>query len=203
MEYLPFEHYYAEKLNRFESFLKESFPAIPRQVPVLKESMRYSLLGGGKRLRPILLLTTVECTQMDSDFALPFAAAIEYVHTYSLIHDDLPCMDDDELRRGSPTNHIKFGEDLALLAGDALLTHCFYLVSDHQVENISPEVSLRIIRILAEKAGVFGMISGQVADIGGSIEYGQIGEASVYSCSQNRRVNYRCCSNGCNTGETR
>ena len=165
MGHLPFKLYYQEKLNRFESFLRSSFPTIHGQVSILEQSMKYSLFAGGKRIRPILLLTTVECAGINSDFALPFSAAIEYIHTYSLIHDDLPCMDNDELRRGIPTNHIKFGEDIALLAGDALLTHCFYLISDMRSIDIPPETSLKIIHILSEKSGVFGMVSGQIADI--------------------------------------
>lgn len=153
-------------LERFESYLEQSLPPIPKQVSILSDSMKYSLLAGGKRIRPILLLTTIECTNQNSDFALPFASAIEYIHSYSLIHDDLPCMDNDSLRRGKPTNHIQFGEEIALLAGDALLTHCFYLITTSQVTNkIPPETIIRIINILAEKSGVFGMVSGQIADI--------------------------------------
>jgi len=138
MNELPFDQYYSNRLELFESYLKENFPKIPQQASVLEESMQYSLLAGGKRIRSILLLTTVECSKRDSSFALPFACALEYIHTYSLIHDDLPCMDDDDLRRGIPTNHIKFGEDVALLAGDALLTHCFYLIS---TPNLSKKIS--------------------------------------------------------------
>ncbi|MBU3914771.1 polyprenyl synthetase family protein [bacterium] len=167
---LSFNEYYSQKLKIFETYLEESFPFLPSEVAILAEAMKYSLLAGGKRLRPILLLTTIECTGTDSDFALPFAGAIEYIHTYSLIHDDLPCMDNDELRRGIPTNHIRFGEDIALLAGDALLTHCFYLISEQIPDKVSAETALRIINILAGKAGVYGMVSGQVADIRGTLK---------------------------------
>ncbi len=161
-----FNDYYKEKVGQLETCLIETFPKIPRPVAVLDESMRYSLLAGGKRLRPVLLLTTIECTGKNADFALPLACGIEYIHTYSLIHDDLPCMDDDELRRGQPTNHIKFGEDIALLAGDALLTHCFALMSVQALhEKVSADALLKSINLLAENAGVFGMVSGQVADI--------------------------------------
>ncbi len=164
-----FNEYYSQKLKLFEDYLKKSFPPLPSEVENLATAMKYSLLAGGKRLRPILLLTTVECAGVNSDFALPFAGAIEYIHTYSLIHDDLPCMDDDELRRGIPTNHIKFGEDIALLAGDALLTHSFCLISEQTQDTVSAETVLKIINILAGKAGVYGMVSGQVADIGGTV----------------------------------
>lgn len=161
-----FNDYYSEKVKQLEASLAETFPAIPQPVRILEESMRYSLLAGGKRLRPILLLTTIECAGKSADFALPLACAIEYIHTYSLIHDDLPCMDDDALRRGQPTNHIKYGEDVALLAGDALLTHCFALMSDSSfLKQIPASVALSSIHLLAENAGVFGMVSGQVADI--------------------------------------
>ena len=95
-----FKQQYQQKLNLFEKYLKKSFPVIPYQVSILEQSARYSLFAGGKRVRPILLLSTVDASGRDSAFAMPFACAIEYIHTYSLIHDDLPCMDDDELRRG-------------------------------------------------------------------------------------------------------
>lgn len=161
-----FEAYYSEKVARVETCLTETFPELPEQVGILEESMRYSLLAGGKRLRPILILTTIECAGKSSDFALPLSCAMEYIHTYSLIHDDLPCMDDDELRRGMPTNHIRFGEDVALLAGDALLTHAFALMSMPELlEHVSAETVLKSVHLLAENAGVFGMVSGQVADI--------------------------------------
>lgn len=161
-----FNEYYREKVQQVEVCLAETFPGIPKPVSILAESMRYSLLAGGKRLRPILILTTIECTGRNSEFALPLACAIEYIHTYSLIHDDLPCMDDDDLRRGQPTNHIRFGEDIALLAGDALLTHSFALMSRPEaLEHVSANAVLKAVRLMAENAGVFGMVSGQVADI--------------------------------------
>jgi len=166
MNQKPFRLYYEEKLKLFESFLRESFQKLPEPVSILEQSMEYSLFAGGKRIRPIIMLATIECCGKDPEFALSYACALEYIHTYSLIHDDLPCMDDDELRRGKPTNHIKFGEDIALLAGDALLTHSFFLISQTvKKDPVEAEKKLEIIRILAEKAGVFGMVSGQVADI--------------------------------------
>lgn len=164
---MDFKEFYSGKLAKFETYLKESFPALPQEVESLDQSMRYSLFAGGKRIRPIFLLTTVEsCGEEDSDFALPFASALEYIHTYSLIHDDLPCMDDDDLRRGVPTNHKKFGEDIALLAGDALLTHSFNLMSAPALSpKVPAEKIVRIINLLSAKCGIFGMVSGQVADI--------------------------------------
>ncbi len=166
MQKHTFTDYYQEKVTQFETYLTTSFPEIPQPVAILEESMRYSLLAGGKRLRPILLMTTIECTGKNADFAMPLACAIEYIHTYSLIHDDLPCMDDDELRRGKPTNHIKYGENIALLAGDALLTHSFALMSSPALlEHTSAAAILKAIHVLSNNAGVFGMVSGQVADI--------------------------------------
>ena len=166
MTHTSFHQYYEEKLELFESHLQESFDQLPASVNVLEQSMKYSLFAGGKRIRPILTLSTIECGGKAAAMGLPYACALEYIHTYSLIHDDLPCMDDDELRRGKPTNHVEFGEAIALLAGDALLTHAFYILS-HQRDNdtVSAATKLRIIHVLTEKAGVFGMVSGQVADI--------------------------------------
>lgn len=171
MEKELFRQFYEEKLQSVEAFLKNSIPKLPKNVAVLEEAMRYSLMAGGKRLRPILLLTTVESVKNHSDFALPVASAIEYIHTYSLIHDDLPCMDNDDLRRGKPTSHIQFGEANALLAGDALLTHSFALIASVDREHVAAEKICRIVSLLAEKAGVFGMVTGQVADINDSTDF--------------------------------
>lgn len=165
MNQQKFQKYYSVQLEKFESYLKNSFPKIPKHVSILEESAKYSLLGGGKRIRPILLLTVIESSGQNSDFGLPFAAAIEYIHTYSLIHDDLPSIDDDKLRRGKPTNHVQFGEAIALLAGDALLTHSFYLISSVCSSEITGDAIQRIVKILSGNAGIFGMVSGQVADI--------------------------------------
>lgn len=128
----------------------------------LFEAMEYSLLAGGKRLRPILAFEF--CRMCDSDWkkAVPFAAAIEMIHTYSLIHDDLPCMDDDDFRRGKPTNHKVYGEALAVLAGDALLTDAFAVASTARLEG---SAMADAIGILAECAGSMGMVGGQVLDI--------------------------------------
>ena len=134
-------------------------PGVP---PKLREAMAYSLLAGGKRLRPILVLLACEACRGDRDSALPAACAIEMVHTYSLIHDDLPAMDDDDLRRGRPTNHVVFGEGLAILAGDALLTLAFEVIAN----GISPPaVAAACCADLARAAGMAGMVGGQVADL--------------------------------------
>lgn len=125
-------------------------------------AMKYSLANGGKRLRPIFVIEFCKACGGTLRDALPFACAIEYIHTYSLIHDDLPCMDDDDMRRGQPSCHKMFGESTALLAGDALLTHAFEIASssDLPLERVNAAVSL-----LAQNAGVGGMIGGQVLDL--------------------------------------
>ncbi|PCI28420.1 MAG: hypothetical protein COB67_06465 [SAR324 cluster bacterium] len=163
---IHFKEFYSQKLSLFEKHLKDSFPEVPLPVAILEEAMKYSLFAGGKRIRPILLLTTLECAGKPPTIGLPFACALEYIHTYSLIHDDLPCMDDDHLRRGLPTSHIKFGEDIALLAGDALLTHSFSLLSGGVAQkHVRPDILIKIIHLLSNQAGLFGMITGQVGDI--------------------------------------
>ncbi|MBI5106910.1 MAG: polyprenyl synthetase family protein [Solirubrobacterales bacterium] len=131
----------------------------------LEEAMRYSLLAGGKRIRPVLCLATAEAIGRDRPTVLPLAAAIELIHTYSLIHDDLPAMDDDDLRRGRPTCHIKFGEDVAILAGDALYAEAFrHLLTEQPGE---PGAVLSAARELAAATGVDGMVGGQYLDVAG------------------------------------
>ncbi len=129
----------------------------------LDEAMRYSLLAGGKRIRPVLALATARAVGLDQSEVLPLAGAIELIHTYSLIHDDLPAMDDDELRRGAPTCHVKFGEDVAILAGDGLYAEAFrHLLSNHRS---APERVLAAAAELAAATGVNGMVGGQYADV--------------------------------------
>jgi geranylgeranyl diphosphate synthase type II len=129
----------------------------------LVEAMRYSLLAGGKRIRPVLVLATAGAVGMPQREVLPLAGAIELIHTYSLIHDDLPAMDDDELRRGQPTCHVKFGEDVAILAGDGLYAEAFNHLLAHQ--HAPPERLLRAAAELASATGVEGMVGGQYADV--------------------------------------
>jgi geranylgeranyl diphosphate synthase type II len=133
------------------------------QIRVLLDSMLYSLKSGGKRFRPNLVFLLSEALNLDSNRVVPFAAAVECVHTYSLIHDDLPCMDNDYWRRNRPTNHIQFGESTALLAGDALLTEAFLILSHYY--RPTPEIGLGLVKILAQAAGIWGMIGGQIMDI--------------------------------------
>ena len=129
----------------------------------LEDAMRYSLLAGGKRIRPVLSLATARAAGFDEEAVLPLAAAIELIHTYSLIHDDLPAMDDDDLRRGMPTNHVKFGEGVAILAGDGLYAEAFHHVLSRQ--SGAPADVLAAVAELAAATGVNGMVGGQWIDV--------------------------------------
>ncbi|MVB12982.1 Farnesyl diphosphate synthase [Caprobacter fermentans] len=132
----------------------------------LFQAMRYSLLLGGKRIRPILLLEFCGACGGDQESAIPFACALEMIHTYSLIHDDLPCMDDDSMRRGKPSNHVVFGEARALLAGDALLTMAFEtMLSQDSIASVGPQRAARAAGILARASGAYGMAGGQMIDL--------------------------------------
>ncbi|XP_042494695.1 geranylgeranyl pyrophosphate synthase, chloroplastic-like [Macadamia integrifolia] len=131
----------------------------------IHEAMSYSLLAGGKRVRPILCIASCELVGGDENTAMPAACALEMIHTMSLIHDDLPCMDDDDLRRGKPTNHKVFGEDMAVIAGDALLAFAFEHVATATV-GVTPERIVRVIGELAQVIGTGGLVAGQVVDIG-------------------------------------
>ena len=134
--------------------------------PQVHQAMRYSLFAGGKRLRPILALAAAETVGGRIADALPLACSLELIHTYSLIHDDLPSMDDDDLRRGKPTSHKVFGEALAILAGDALLTEAFHLLTRPDLmRDVSPRRRLKAINQVARAAGSYGMVGGQVMDI--------------------------------------
>jgi geranylgeranyl diphosphate synthase, type II len=147
------------------------FPSAAPQTAGLEEAMRYSLLAGGKRIRPVLALATAKGIGRAPADVLPLAAAIELIHTYSLIHDDLPAMDDDDLRRGRPTCHVKFGEDVAILAGDALYAEAFrHLLSE---QTGAPEAILAAARELAAATGVDGMVGGQYLDVAGVGETGE------------------------------
>lgn len=148
-------------LDRYTS--PEQHPGAPAAI---LEAMRYSLLGGGKRLRPIMLLAAAQIFGCSAERVMPAACALECIHTYSLVHDDLPCMDDDDLRRGRPTNHKVFGEAIATLAGDALLTFAFELLGRQAAEpGLNPAHALRAVTEVAQAAGAAGMVGGQVEDL--------------------------------------
>jgi len=145
----------------------ETYLEFGSNVPAqLAAAMRYAVLDGGKRLRPILVLAAAELFGAPGELVIPAACGIELIHSYSLVHDDLPCMDDDELRRGRPTVHKKYGEALAVLAGDALLTYGFALVAENgSVPGVAQELVVRISREIAGSCGPAGMVGGQVLDI--------------------------------------
>ncbi|MGG1663949.1 polyprenyl synthetase family protein [Brevibacillus sp. NRS-1366] len=163
-----FQTYLQNKIAYIEENL---IPALEKQgVPSsLYESMKYSLMAGGKRLRPMLVLAVLEALDKPIERGIPFAVALEMIHTYSLIHDDLPAMDDDDLRRGKPTNHKVYGEATAILAGDALLTRAFsHIAEAYQVHSdVSPATIVGLIAELGKRAGAKGMVGGQMADIEG------------------------------------
>lgn len=161
MEFKPFR----EKHNpKVEQRMLEWLDEVQTDRGSLYESMKYSLAAGGKRIRPMLLLAVIESLGGDAEKGYDAAVALEYVHTYSLIHDDLPAMDDDELRRGKPTNHIVYGEAVAILAGDAMLTQAFEIVGRTA---LSAEQKNQLLVALAKAAGANGMVAGQVRDIEG------------------------------------
>ena len=136
------------------------------EYKVLTDSMKYSLEAGGKRIRPLLCMAFATLCGLSAEKALYPACAVECIHTYSLIHDDLPCMDDDDMRRGKPSNHVVFGEDTALLAGDALLTLAFEILSSEKnIENIGDKASVKCVNTLSVLSGARGMVGGQVIDL--------------------------------------
>jgi geranylgeranyl diphosphate synthase type II len=153
----------AEIVHQELDTISRDWTGIPSR---LQEAMRYSLLAGGKRIRPVLTIATTEALGGDYKAALPFGCAIEMIHTYSLIHDDLPAMDNDDFRRGKPTNHKVFGEAMAILAGDGLLTEAFGLIAKGAEEaNLPADVVLTLVRDAVRYAGTRGMINGQVQDM--------------------------------------
>jgi geranylgeranyl diphosphate synthase type II len=158
-----------------EAALATLLPSPPDCPAPVAEAMRYSLMGGGKRLRPVLCLASAEAVGGRPASVLPAACAIELIHTYSLIHDDLPAMDDDSMRRGRPTLHVVAGEGMAILAGDGLLTEAFHVLSSLEGE---PARVLRAVRLIAHAAGPVGMVGGQAIDLA-SVTPGANGQTST------------------------
>ena len=155
-----------QKVNEIEEILDEYLPAAEGYQKQIMEAMAYSVTAGGKRLRPMLMQETFRLFGGEGKVVEPFMAALEMIHTYSLVHDDLPAMDNDEYRRGRKTTHVVYGEAMGILAGDALLNYAFETAV--KAFDIAPEKSLQIgkaLKILAEKAGIYGMIGGQVVDV--------------------------------------
>jgi geranylgeranyl diphosphate synthase, type II len=157
--------FFTEKRALVESTLRAVCSSFPETSGRLKEAMEYSLFSDGKRIRPALAIGACEAIDGRVEEVLPFAAAIEMIHTYSLIHDDLPCMDDDDIRRGRPTCHKVFGEAVALLAGDALLTEAFRVMADRHNAAASASTARRVMYEVALAAGASGMVAGQTMDI--------------------------------------
>jgi geranylgeranyl diphosphate synthase, type II len=163
---VDFRTFLNEKRLVVEDFLRSIFATFTTSPDVLKDAMEHSLFSGGKRVRPILALAVCEAKNGKAATVLPFACGIEMIHTYSLIHDDLPCIDNDDLRRGRPTCHKVFGEAVALLAGDALLTEAFRVMADPRYSVYTPPaVAGQILYEIAQAAGAEGMIAGQVVDV--------------------------------------
>lgn len=158
--------YLTEQCKRIDDAVDRFLPKESERPKNLHKAMRYSIFAGGKRVRPILMLAACQAVGGDTERAVPAACAMEMIHTYSLIHDDLPAMDDDDFRRGNPTNHKVFGEAIAILAGDALLTEAFKLLSDPRYSTgCDPAAWLAVINEIATSAGSHGMVGGQVVDM--------------------------------------
>ncbi len=159
---MDYQQQYSTYQQAIEAYLEGIFTAEGKPYGRLQESIRYSLLAGGKRIRPVLTLEFARLGGIDWHLALPYACALELVHNYSLIHDDLPCMDDDDLRRGKPTNHKVYGETLAVLAGDAMQPEAFRLIL--QARGLSADNRIEAALLLAKACGADGMVAGQVLD---------------------------------------
>jgi geranylgeranyl diphosphate synthase type II len=165
-----FNEYFRQNAARVDQWLERLLPAASDPPAIIHEAMRYSVFAGGKRLRPILAIAAGELFGADERALLPAACSLEMIHTYSLIHDDLPAMDNDDLRRGRPTNHVVYGEAIAILAGDALLTHAFRVLADFEApegpEGGDAARKVRVLSEVAEAAGTTGaLIGGQVLDM--------------------------------------
>ncbi len=163
---MDLKNYLKEQCARIDAALDTFLPLETELPHSVHKAMRYSIFAGGKRVRPILMLAACQAVGGDTGRAVPTACAMEMIHTYSLIHDDLPAMDDDDFRRGNPTNHKVFGEAIAILAGDALLTEAFKLVSDPRFAGgCESSALLAVIHEIATCAGSYGMVGGQVIDM--------------------------------------
>ena len=162
----PLNEYLNGRKALVDQALQAFLPGEGKDPAIIFEAVRYSIFAGGKRLRPILCLAAADAAGGKTDSVLTAACALEMIHTYSLIHDDLPAMDNDDYRRGKPTSHKVFGEGVAILAGDALLTEAFRLLGDReQMPGVPPERALKVVCEIAEAAGFFGMVGGQVMDL--------------------------------------
>ena len=161
---INFEKHFKELSAFIESRIMSFVPSAQKEYGIIEKAMKYSLESGGKRVRPMLVLEFCRILGGDINEAMAFAAGVEFIHTYSLIHDDLPCMDNDDFRRGKPSSHKKFGEASALLAGDALLTHAFSCLASFSSDC---EKTAKAVKVLSDFAGINGMIGGQIVDMSG------------------------------------
>ena len=162
---MEFKDILKQKIDYIETLLNKYMPKEEGYQQTIIKAMNYSLKAGGKRLRPILTLESCKIVGGKEEDAIPFAMAVEMIHTYSLIHDDLPALDNDDLRRGKPTNHKIFGEGMATLAGDALLNYAFELMLSSSIDKEDSNKYLKAINEVAKHAGIYGMIGGQVVDV--------------------------------------
>ncbi len=166
MQLMNFKKYLENKKNIIDKALDEYLPSEEKSPSIIHKAMRYSVFGGGKRIRPILTLATAELFKKDAESVIKAACGIELIHTFSLIHDDLPCIDNDDFRRGRPSSHKVFGEAIALLAGDALLVSGFDLIiRNSEVKEIKKQSILKLIKETSSHIGTENMLGGQVEDI--------------------------------------
>ncbi len=154
-----------EKTQEIEDIIYSYLPNELNKQKVIMEAMNYSVKAGGKRLRPMLMLETSKLFDKDCKNVYPFMAAIEFIHTYSLVHDDLPAMDNDEYRRGRKTTHAEYGEDLGILAGDGLLNYAYEIMTKAVLESEDPYKAIQAMNVIATKAGIYGMVGGQTVDV--------------------------------------
>ena len=163
---MNFKEEQRKRIEQIEAILMRYLPKQEGKQKIIMEAMEYSLMAGGKRLRPMLMWETYRMFSGTSEAIYPFMAAMEMIHTYSLVHDDLPAMDNDEYRRGRKTTHVVYGEDMGILAGDALLNYAFETaVSAFSIEGVDAVNIGQALQVLAKKAGIYGMIGGQVVDV--------------------------------------
>lgn len=156
---------YNNKIDKVTDIIYSFCPTEEGLQQTVIDAMNYSVKAGGKRLRPLVLLETLKLFGGEEEEAYPFMAAIEMIHTYSLVHDDLPAMDNDKYRRGKLTTHAKFGENMAILAGDALLNYAYEIMSDAVMNSRYPKRAIRAMQTIARKAGIYGMVGGQTVDV--------------------------------------
>ena len=162
---MNFKEEQKEKVEKIEAILREYLPEANGYQSVIMEAMEYSLMAGGKRLRPMLMMETYRLFGGETEVIYPFMAAMEMIHTYSLVHDDLPAMDNDEYRRGRKTTHIVYGEDMGILAGDALLNYAFETAAKAFDGTNKDIQTAKALQILTRKPGIYGMIGGQTVDV--------------------------------------